>query len=161
MKLSFLVTGKPLPCPKKWTASIVMSWWSHFAGGLSNKKYKYTTLWFRCNFYSVFKVTRAYQMLWDFRTPDVDVVADGLNFFEAGLQNVDLSRHFTLTIPAQHQKGWMQILKKCKHIIRIWITAIWLLLVHFLNGLLSHLTGLFYMVPMDPLCYCLQRQSCV
>ena len=33
-------TGKPLPCPQKWTACIVTSLDSHFAGGLSIKKAK-------------------------------------------------------------------------------------------------------------------------
>ena len=37
-------TGKPLSCPQKWTACILMSLCSHFAGGLSNKKHKYTSV---------------------------------------------------------------------------------------------------------------------
>jgi hypothetical protein len=64
--------------------------------------------------YYKISVTKAYQMFWDLRAANVDVVANSLNFFEACLQDVDLSRHFTLTLAAQHQKGWMQILKKMK-----------------------------------------------
>ena len=50
-------------------------------------------------------------MFWNFSATNVDVVADGLNFFQAGLQHVDLARHFTLTLTPQHQKSRMQILK--------------------------------------------------
>ena len=32
------------PCPQKWTARIVMSWWCLFVGGLSNKKQNHTTI---------------------------------------------------------------------------------------------------------------------
>ena len=44
-------TGKPLPCPKKWTARIMTSRESNLGGGLTNKKaesYYWRNWWYSC-----------------------------------------------------------------------------------------------------------------
>jgi|FrelakmetLWP11LW_1041352.scaffolds.fasta_scaffold403163_1 hypothetical protein len=44
-------------------------------------------------------------MLWNLGAANVDVVADGLDLLEAGLQHVDLARHFALTVATQSKKS--------------------------------------------------------
>ena len=55
---------------------------------------------------------KPYQVLWDFGAADVDVVADGLDLLEAGLEDVDLAGHLTLTVATQRKKSRVKILKR-------------------------------------------------